>query len=90
MPGTVLRLLFVELVGVTAFTHERGRYTVRANTIARIRETGCADVVSAIGGLISATLLTLLVLPALYVRFNRRTSQVRNVGREAARSTAVP
>lgn len=43
-----------------------------------------------IGGLISATLLTLFVLPALYVRFNRRTSQVRDVDQETARSTAVP
>lgn len=43
-----------------------------------------------IGGLISATLLTLLVLPALYVRFNRRTAQVRAIGPDAAPSTAVP
>ena len=42
-----------------------------------------------IGGLISATLLTLFVLPALYARFGRDVSMLREVdGNAALRSAA--
>ena len=43
-----------------------------------------------IGGLISATLLTLFVLPALYMRFNRQLGAIRNeIGSEEKRAAAA-